>query len=77
MQVVIKSPITLFCEGRKIPENMMRAFSAYTNYVLADKYGMRSDQDTVKIMMGRLTNEQVEQIWIEFVNDFKQTLRPI
>lgn len=75
MQVVFKSPITEFCDKRGVPESMRRAFSAYTTFVLGQKYNMSSDRDTIKIMMGRLTNEQVEQIWIDFVNDFKQTLK--
>ena len=70
----IKSTISEFCEGRGIPENIRDAFSAYMRSVYADRYMLRHDTDTVRIMINRLTEEQLEQAWLEFVQDLKRFL---
>lgn len=68
------SPITEFCEKRNIPHNMRDAFSAYVRSVYADRFDIRVDTDTVRMLTNKLTEEQIEISWINFINDFKEIM---
>lgn len=70
-----QSPISEFCEERGIPVNIKIAFSAYVRSVYADKFLLRGDTDTVRIMVGRLTQEQVQDAWLEFTKELARHLK--
>ena len=72
----MKSPIHEFCEKKGIPDNIKDAFSAYMRSVYADRFMLRHDTDTIRLLVNRLTEEQMEKAWTEFVTDFKKFLRP-
>ena len=69
-----KSPVSEFCEEKGIPPNIKEAFSAYLRRVYADRFALRGDTDTIRIMVNRLTHEQLEQAWLEFIQDLKRFL---
>ena len=70
----MKSFITEFCEKKGVPTSMRDAFAAYARSVYADRYLLRHDTDTVRLMINRLTDEQMEAVWVEFINDFRHIL---
>ena len=71
---MIKSPISEFCEKRGLPQNIKDAFAAYARGVYADRFELRRDTDTVRLMVNNLTEDQMEAIWLEFISELKRTL---
>lgn len=70
----MKSPISEFCEQRKIPNHIKDAFSAYCRSVYADKFAFLKDSDTAHLLISRLTQDQLEDAWIGFTNELKRYL---
>lgn len=70
----MKSPISKFCEEKGVPNNIRDAFAAYSRSVYADRFLLRGDTDTVRLMINNLTQEQMESLWLEFISDLKRTL---
>lgn len=68
------SPIHEFCEKKMLPKNIADAFSAYARSVYADRMLLRGDTDTVRLLVNRLTESQMEQLWLEFVAELKRIL---
>ena len=68
------SAITEFCNKKGVPSNVRDAFGAYARSVCADRYLLRGDTDTVRLLINRMTDEQLEQIWVQFVSDLSKIL---
>jgi hypothetical protein len=71
---VRRSALTEFCEKRGIPDKLRDAFAAYARAVYADRFMLRGDTDTVRLMINRLTEEQMEQVWNQFLSDLRKIL---
>lgn len=69
-----KSPITNFCENKGIPRNMRDAFGAYVRTTYANRFDVAGDTDTIRLLVNRLSDEQMEQAWNEFVSDMRKAL---
>ena len=70
----MKAPISQFCDKKGIPENIRDAFAAYLRSTYSVRYLLRSDTDTIRIMVNRMNDEQFEKAWKEFVSDLKKYL---
>jgi hypothetical protein len=70
----MQSPLSEFCEKKDVPENIKEAFAAYLRSTYSLRYLLRSVTDTVRIMVNRLTQEQMERAWQEFVSDLRKFL---
>jgi hypothetical protein len=70
----MQSPLSEFCEKKDVPENIKEAFAAYLRSTYSLRYLLRSDTDKVRIMVNRLTQEQMERAWQEFVSDLRKFL---
>lgn len=68
------SPFTEFCENLKIPENIRNAFKAYLQTEYADRFLLAKDGETVHLMIGRLTQEQLNEAWQMFVKEMARYL---
>jgi hypothetical protein len=68
------SAITEFCEKRGVPRNLRDAFGAYARSLTADRYQLRNDTDTVRLLINNMTEEQMSKLWWEFVSDLRKTL---
>ena len=55
-----------FCKQKGISEDMQDAFITY----VCSAYNIKKD-DTVS---GKLTLKKIDAMWLNFLNDFKQTL---
>lgn len=71
-----KSALSEFCENKNVPVNLRNAFKAYAKTVYADRYLLRGDTDTLTIMINRLTEEQIEAVWKEFLSEMSKVLPP-
>jgi hypothetical protein len=69
-----RSAITEFCEKRGVPKNLRDAFGAYARSLTADRYQIRGDTDTVRLLINNMTEEQMSRLWWEFVSDLKKIL---
>lgn len=69
-----RSPISEFCEKKGVPLTIRDAFAAYTRAVYADKFMLRHDTDTVRLLVNKLTEEQLENVWVDFVTDLSKVL---
>lgn len=65
--------IDAFCETRAISVNMREAFIAYVRSDYAQKYWVRNGE-TMRLVVSKLSMEEVEEAWQSFVNDFKNYL---
>ena len=65
-----------FCERKGISPNMEEAFVAYIRSDYARKYAVRSDGDTTKLVVGKMSSEEIEDAWIDFTREFKNYLSP-
>jgi hypothetical protein len=63
-----------FCKKKLIPKKIEFAFHAYCKASLSDYFDIRSSDTLAKIMM-KLSEEQVNELWIKFVNDLKELLK--
>jgi len=53
---------------------MKDAFAAYLRTTYATKFAIRNDTDTVQLIVGKMTQEQLEDAWGYFVLEFKKYL---
>lgn len=68
------SPISEFCNKRKIPSHIKDAFSAYCRSIYADKFALLKDSDTAYLLISRLTQDQLEDAWLGFTKELKRYL---
>lgn len=64
-----------FCKQRKITPAIEIAFTAYVKAIYSSSLAVRPG-DTLNKIVGNLTATQVEEQWLKFVYDFKETLPP-
>ena len=72
-----KTAITEFCEERGIPDNLKDSFTAYLRASYADKFMMRTDSETVHMIVTKMTQDQVARAWLDFVRQFRRYLDPL
>lgn len=65
--------ISKFCEGRKIEGHLKEAFAAYIRSDYAAKFSLRNGE-TTKLVVSKLTMEEIGEVWNLFVNDLKMFL---
>lgn len=70
----LRSPVREFCEERGIPESMRNAFAAYLRSTYSLKFAMESEGETVRLIVARMTQEQLAEAWGYFVAEFKKYL---
>lgn len=62
-----KSPLTEFCEKRHVPKQIQNAFGAYVRTYYAERFRMNSEGETVHLILGRMSQEDLEDAWQDFV----------
>lgn len=62
-----------FCKNRKIPNAIEQAFTTYVKATYSASLAVRPGETLTKIV-ANLTMEQVEEQWLKFVYDFKETI---
>ena len=67
------SPVSEFCIKRGIPHLMRDAFNAYVHGTISDRFLMK-DTDTLTLLISRLSQERIGEIWIEFIQDVRKIL---
>lgn len=70
---VKRSPIHEFCIKRGVPARMRDAFNAYVHSTFAHNLQIR-DTDTLTLLISRLSQERIAEVWVEFVNDVRRIL---
>ena len=70
----IKSPISEFCDSRGISGQLKSAFGAYIRSMYAYKFKMGSDSETIHLVLGRLSQEQLEEAWQDFIKELARHL---
>lgn len=63
--------IQIFCESRGVPQTMEDAFITYCKSDYAQKYLLKKDGDTIKLVLEKMTQEQVLDAWNKFLTDIK------
>ena len=66
--------IRKFCGDRHLSQSMEDAFIVYCRSEYASKYSLRAEGDTIKGVVGRLTQSQVLESWNRFINELKDVL---
>ena len=74
MTKLLTSPISRFCEKRKIDGRMKDAFSAWIPSTYADKFRLSSSGETVHLILGRMSDDDLEDAWKDFTKDLKKYL---
>jgi hypothetical protein len=67
------SAIEEFCKTRKLDYKTQEAFTLYIKTSYSSSLAVRFGETLDKIV-ANLTNEKVEDMWIKFVYDWKDTL---
>ena len=62
--------IKQFCEERKLTNPIQEAFIVYVRSTYAERF-MLSMGDTVQMIVNKMTRQQVEEAWLEFVREIK------
>lgn len=68
------TPVTKFCEERRMGKNLTDAFSAYCRSSLAARFELSREGDTITSLVLRMTEDDVEKLWKRFILDLKDTL---
>ena len=64
-----KSSLSEFCTERGIPENIKNSFAAYLKTEYARKFLLSESGETVHLVLGRLTQEQLSDAWQMFLKE--------
>lgn len=62
-----------FCEKKGVSHNMMEAFQAYLRSSYASKFYLNNGE-TVKLVVSKMSEEELDTAWKEFTDDFKKFL---
>lgn len=66
----LKSPLSVFCEKRGISSVQIKsAFGAYIRSKYSEKFGMSEVGETVHLIVNRMSQEDLEDAWQDFVKD--------
>ena len=70
----LKSPLSEFCEKKGINNKIKNSFGAYIRSTYADKFKMNFEGETVHLILNRLSQEDLEAAWQDFVKDLAKYL---
>lgn len=70
----IKSPLSEYCESRGISGQIKNAFGAYIRATYADKYKMAESGETIHLILNKMSQEDLEDAWQDFVRDLAKHL---
>lgn len=70
----VKSNLSEFCEARGISNQIKTSFGAYIRSVYAQKFMMNENGETVHLIMSRMSQEDLEDAWQDFVRDLAKYL---
>lgn len=70
----MKSPLREYCEERMITDSIRVSFGAYIRSEMGKKFRMDIDGETVHLMLSRITTDQLDEYWQEFVRELKSYL---
>lgn len=62
-----------FCDKKGVSPNMKEAFQAYLRSSYASKFFMNNGE-TVKLVVSKMSEEELNTAWKEFADDFKKFL---
>lgn len=74
MSSSIESPITQFCKRKGIPSKIQSAFGAYIRHHYASKFNMKESGETIHIVLNRMSQDDLEDAWMDFVKDMSKQL---
>lgn len=70
----MKSNLTIFCDKRGISLNIKNSFGAYLRSSYAQKYFVIGDGETIHLMIGKMTEEELMNAWQEYVKELAKWL---
>ncbi len=70
----MKSNLSEFCEQHGIPESIKAAFGTYLRTIYAKKFLLSDNGETVHLLIGRMTTEELETAWQEYVRELANWL---
>jgi hypothetical protein len=70
----VKSNLSEFCEARGISDQIKTAFGAYLRSIYAQKFLMNENGETIHLVMGRMSQEDLADAWQDFVKDLARYL---
>ena len=70
----IKSPLSIFCDDRGMSERIKLAFGMYIRTTYAQKYRIKETGETIHLIMGKLSQEDLAAAWQDFVKDLAEHL---
>lgn len=70
----MKSPISEFCDSRLISDSLKHSFSAYIRSEYSRRFKMSLDGETVQLLLGRMSQEDLEDAWKDFTNELAKYL---
>lgn len=70
----LKSPISEFCDARGISGQIKSAFGAYIRAQYADKFRMSESGETVHLILNRMSQDDLDAAWQDFVKDLSKHL---
>ncbi len=76
-KVEMKSELDEFLDSRRIADPLRSAFIAYCKSLYGSRYMFKSEGETVKLFLTRMTDEQVLQAWNDFIRDVRSTIPTI
>ena len=72
--MTLKSPLSEFCDRKGIDGRLKSAFGAYIRSTYAQKFLMSEAGETVHLILNRLSQEDLEDAWLDFTRDLKKYL---
>lgn len=63
-----------FCRKRRITHQIQEAFTAYLRSDYALKFELHIDGDTNKMIVGKMSEDELENAWAGFVTELKRTI---
>ena len=66
--------VSMFCATRNIPHKIEEAFVAYIRSDYSQRFQMKKDGDTVKLVVSKMDKGQVEEAWQMFVKELRHVL---
>jgi hypothetical protein len=70
----IRSPLSEFCDARGISGQIKSAFGAYIRSVYSQKFLMSESGETVHLIVNRMSQEDLDDAWQDFVKDLAKYL---
>lgn len=65
------APIQIFCDNKGLSGKLRQAFLSYCKDFYASRYGMNSNGDTIDKIVSQITEEEINDVWMEFIRDMK------